>query len=120
MFVLNSYFCSVPDDMGVEQHNTEDLVEFLLKRPETEDSGGIDSEPEAETLAMSCYHGSRSSGSANPPVRSSPEPDQRNDKYVDKKFKIMNRVDSVDIGSQRMQKLSLHELSGFFFSLFFL
>ncbi|XP_031431631.1 uncharacterized protein LOC105891837 isoform X3 [Clupea harengus] len=91
-------------DMGVEQHNTEDLVEFLLKRPETEDSGGIDSEPEAETLAMSCYHGSRSSGSANPPVRSSPEPDQRND----------NQLSQNGVGSQNGQKKPIDYFTQYF------
>lgn len=70
--------------MGAEQHNTEELLKFLLQSSDTEDSGCIDSEPEAETLAMSCYHGSRSTGSANPPVKLSQEANHSNNKYVDK------------------------------------
>ncbi|XP_062394859.1 uncharacterized protein LOC134082861 isoform X2 [Sardina pilchardus] len=68
------------DDMGADQHNTEELLKFLQQSSDIEHSGCIDSKPEAETLAMSCYHGSRSSGSANPPDRSSQEADHRNDK----------------------------------------
>lgn len=44
-------------DVSAEQQRTQSFLEFLSDNSDTEDADNVHSEPEAETIVMSCYHG---------------------------------------------------------------
>ncbi|KAJ8332851.1 hypothetical protein SKAU_G00417470 [Synaphobranchus kaupii] len=59
----NVFVCTGEGELNTEQQNTEELLEFLLQKSDTEYSDSSDSEPEEEAFAMACYHDSSRSGS---------------------------------------------------------
>lgn len=48
-----------------EQQRTQGFLEFLSENTDAVDAGNIHSEPEAETIVMSCYHGIQSNGTVH-------------------------------------------------------
>ncbi|XP_039535401.1 uncharacterized protein LOC120484355 [Pimephales promelas] len=44
-------------DVSAEQQRTQSFLEFLSDNSDTDDVDNVHSEPEAETIVMSCYHG---------------------------------------------------------------
>ncbi|KAG5271063.1 hypothetical protein AALO_G00175470 [Alosa alosa] len=92
------------DDVGADQHNTAELLKFLQQSSDIEHSECTDSEPEVETLAMSCYHGGKSTGLANPPDRSTQEADHRND----------NRLSQNGTSSQNGQRKPIDYFTQYF------
>ncbi|XP_056123579.1 uncharacterized protein LOC130101758 [Rhinichthys klamathensis goyatoka] len=44
-------------DVSAEQQRTQSFLEFLSDNSDTDDADNVHSEPEAETIVMSCYHG---------------------------------------------------------------
>lgn len=52
-------------DANSEQQRTQGFLEFLSENMDTNDAGNIHSEPEAETIVMSCYHGIQSNGTVH-------------------------------------------------------
>lgn len=53
---------SCAGSVGAEQQSTEDVLEFLSQTSDMVDTDSVNSEPEAETHIMSCYHGVYSKG----------------------------------------------------------
>ncbi|XP_066539340.1 uncharacterized protein [Hoplias malabaricus] len=51
------YSSAEEDDADMEQQSTQGFLEFLSQSSDTEDTDNFQSEPEAETHIMSCYHG---------------------------------------------------------------
>lgn len=52
-------------DVSAEQQRTQDFLEFLSENSDTDDADSVHSEPEAETILMSCYHGIQSNGTVH-------------------------------------------------------
>ncbi|XP_017557576.2 uncharacterized protein LOC108429978 isoform X2 [Pygocentrus nattereri] len=53
------YSSAEEGDVGTEQQSAQGFLEFLSQSSDTEDGDNFQSEPEAETHIMSCYHGIR-------------------------------------------------------------
>lgn len=53
------FYCFLGDDTS-EQQRTQGFLEFLSENSDTDDADNVHSEPEAETIVMSCYHGIQS------------------------------------------------------------
>ncbi|KAL7886616.1 hypothetical protein AOLI_G00043370 [Acnodon oligacanthus] len=53
------YSSAEEGDVGTEQQSAQGFLEFLSQSSDTEDGDNFQSEPEAETHVMSCYHGIR-------------------------------------------------------------
>lgn len=47
-------------DVNSEQQRTRGFLEFLSENSDTDEVDNVHSEPEAETIVMSCYHGIQS------------------------------------------------------------
>lgn len=52
-------------DVSAEQQRTQGFLEFLSENSDTDDADSVHSEPEAETILMSCYHGIQSNGTVH-------------------------------------------------------
>lgn len=52
-------------DVNSEQQRTQGFLEFLSENSDTDEAYNVHSEPEAETIVMSCYHGIQSNGTVN-------------------------------------------------------
>ncbi|XP_048009554.1 uncharacterized protein LOC125243774 isoform X2 [Megalobrama amblycephala] len=55
----------IAGDVSAEQQRTQGFLEFLSENSDTDDADSIHSEPEAETILMSCYHGIQSNGTVH-------------------------------------------------------
>ncbi|XP_052433931.1 uncharacterized protein LOC127974592 isoform X1 [Carassius gibelio] len=60
MDVQHLYTTSEEGDDTSEQQRTQGFLEFLSENSDTDDADNVHSEPEAETIVMSCYHGIQS------------------------------------------------------------
>ncbi|XP_060726856.1 uncharacterized protein LOC132846248 isoform X1 [Tachysurus vachellii] len=58
----NLFSSTEESSVGAEQQSTEDVLEFLSHTSDMEDTDSVNSEPEAETHILSCYHGVYSKG----------------------------------------------------------
>ncbi|XP_056331527.1 uncharacterized protein LOC130243391 [Danio aesculapii] len=59
------YTNSEEGDVISEQQRTQGFLEFLSENTDAVDAGNIHSEPEAETIVLSCYHGIQSNGTVH-------------------------------------------------------
>lgn len=53
-------------DVSGEHQSTQGFLEFLSQNSDAGDSDIVHSEPEAETILMSCYHGLQNSATVHP------------------------------------------------------
>ncbi|XP_076826281.1 uncharacterized protein LOC143473270 isoform X2 [Brachyhypopomus gauderio] len=84
----NLYCGTVEGDLGTEHQSSQDLLEFLSQSSDTEEFDGLQSEPEAETLILSCYDCIHTSGTMKQQEASSNEEsgrDSRNSDYFQAK-----------------------------------
>lgn len=65
MDMQHLYTISEEGDVNAEQQRTQSFLEFLSENSDTDDADNVHSEPEAETIVMSCYHGIQSNGTAH-------------------------------------------------------
>ncbi|XP_073704087.1 zinc finger protein 576, tandem duplicate 1 [Garra rufa] len=65
MDVQHLYSTSEEGDANAEQQRTQGFLEFLSENSDTDDADNVHSEPEAETIVMSCYHGIQSRGTVH-------------------------------------------------------
>uniref|UniRef100_A0A8C1LYX9 C2H2-type domain-containing protein n=1 Tax=Cyprinus carpio TaxID=7962 RepID=A0A8C1LYX9_CYPCA len=65
MDVQHLYTTSEEGDVNSEQQRTQGFLEFLSENSDTDDADNVHSEPEAETMVMSCYHGIQSNGTVH-------------------------------------------------------
>ncbi|XP_050987753.1 uncharacterized protein LOC127178731 isoform X2 [Labeo rohita] len=65
MDVQHLYSTSEEGDVSAEQQRTQGFLEFLSENSDTDDADNVHSEPEAETIVMSCYQGIQSNGTAH-------------------------------------------------------
>ncbi|XP_055065993.2 zinc finger protein 576, tandem duplicate 1 [Misgurnus anguillicaudatus] len=59
------YANSEEGDVSAEQQSTQGFLEFLSQNSDSDESPVVHSEPEAETILMSCYHGIQSSATGH-------------------------------------------------------
>ncbi|XP_053092590.1 uncharacterized protein LOC113526741 isoform X1 [Pangasianodon hypophthalmus] len=69
----NLYSSTEEGSVGAEQQSPEDVLEFLSQTSDMEDFDSVNSEPEAETHIMSCYHGIYANGAVRQCEMSSTE-----------------------------------------------
>lgn len=62
IYISNNSVMGFAGNVGTEQLNTIDLLDFLSQNSDTEDFDQVQSEPEAEALVVSCYHGIQTNG----------------------------------------------------------
>ncbi|XP_056617920.1 uncharacterized protein LOC130432535 isoform X2 [Triplophysa dalaica] len=60
------YTSSEDGDVSGEHQSTQGFLEFLSQNSDAGDSDIVHSEPEAETILMSCYHGLQNSATVHP------------------------------------------------------
>lgn len=60
------YTSSEDGDVSGEQQSTQGFLEFLSQNSDAGDSDNVHSEPEAETILMSCYHGIQNNATVHP------------------------------------------------------
>uniref|UniRef100_A0A673JHX6 Uncharacterized LOC107723481 n=1 Tax=Sinocyclocheilus rhinocerous TaxID=307959 RepID=A0A673JHX6_9TELE len=65
MDMQHLYTTSEEGDVSAEQQRTRGFLEFLSENSDTDDADNVHSEPEAETIVMSCYHGIQSNGTVH-------------------------------------------------------
>lgn len=67
-FVLYMFFFFIVyvGDVSDEQQSTQGFLEFLSQNSDAGDSDIVHSEPEAETILMSCYHGIQNNTTVHP------------------------------------------------------
>ncbi|XP_058602750.1 uncharacterized protein LOC131521747 [Onychostoma macrolepis] len=59
------YTTSEEGDVNSEEQRTQGFLEFLSENSDTDEADNVHSEPEAETIVMSCYHGIQSNGTVH-------------------------------------------------------
>ncbi|XP_065117007.1 zinc finger protein 576, tandem duplicate 1 [Paramisgurnus dabryanus] len=59
------YTNSEEGDVSAEQQSTQGFLEFLSQNSDSDESPVVHSEPEAETILMSCYHGIQSNATGH-------------------------------------------------------
>ncbi|XP_043116166.1 uncharacterized protein LOC122359969 [Puntigrus tetrazona] len=72
MDVQHLYTTSEEGDGNSEQQRTQGFLEFLSENSDTDEADNVHSEPEAETIVMSCYHGIQSTVHQNVRERCDP------------------------------------------------
>ncbi|XP_059364609.1 uncharacterized protein LOC132103497 [Carassius carassius] len=65
MDMQHLYTAPEEGDVSAEQQRTQGFLEFLSENSDTDDADNVHSEPEAETIVMSCYHGIQSTGTVH-------------------------------------------------------
>ncbi|XP_016141322.1 zinc finger protein 576, tandem duplicate 1 isoform X1 [Sinocyclocheilus grahami] len=63
--IQHLYTTSEEGDVNSEQQRTQGFLEFLSENSDTDDADNVHSEPEAETIVMSCYHGIQNNGTVH-------------------------------------------------------
>uniref|UniRef100_A0A8C2JJJ5 C2H2-type domain-containing protein n=1 Tax=Cyprinus carpio TaxID=7962 RepID=A0A8C2JJJ5_CYPCA len=72
MDIQHLYTTSEEGDVSAEQQRAQGFLEFLSENSDTDDADNVHSEPEAETMVMSCYHGIQSNGTVHQNERYGP------------------------------------------------
>ncbi|XP_052474464.1 uncharacterized protein LOC128030685 isoform X1 [Carassius gibelio] len=65
MDMQNLYTASEEGDVSAERQRIQGFLEFLSENSDMDDADNVHSEPEAETIVMSCYHGIQSKGTVH-------------------------------------------------------
>ncbi|XP_026863005.2 uncharacterized protein LOC113575613 isoform X2 [Electrophorus electricus] len=79
----NFYGGTEEGDLGTEHQSPQHLLEFLSQSSDTEEFDNFQSEPDAEALIMSCYHGIHTNGAMKQKELSVYEEGGRNSGNVD-------------------------------------